>query len=287
MLNPSFVRRGLRGMCWVAACVLVSLVFPAKAQGGAWDDRPGRGELIMTASMLRSWDEYGPNGARVPFGYAGRFRQIEFGDYIEIGMPHRFTLVLNLPAAALEYQDQFHKQQSGGLGDMEVGLRRRLNRTNSAWALSGQLTVTAPLYSASVDPAPGNHQEDVEGRFLAGHGAEWDERHWFWDAEAAYRYRTGAPADQLRGDLTGGVEAVRRCMLLGQFYSIKGLRNGQPLTANSNPNAQSDFDLYKAQGSLVVRVLHKTRVQMGWGHTLAGRNTGRGGGYVLGLWQSF
>jgi hypothetical protein len=166
-------------------------------------------------------------------------------------------------------------------------MRRRLNGLNSPWALSGQFTVTAPLYSATLDPAPGNHQEDLEGRALVGRGATWGERHWYWDAEAAYRYRTGAPADQVRGDFTAGVDVLPRCLLLGQFFSIKGLRNGEALAANANPNAQSDFDLYKAQGSLVLRVGRKTRVQLGWEHTLAGRNTGRGGTYVLGLWQSF
>jgi hypothetical protein len=65
------------------------------------------------------------------------------------------------------------------------------------------------------------------------------------------------------------------------------LRNGQPLTANANPNAQSDFDLYKAQASLVLRVRRNTRIQLGWGHTLAGCNTGNGGGFILGMWQSF
>jgi hypothetical protein len=153
--------------------------------------------------------------------------------------------------------------------------------------VSGQFTVAVPGYGATLDPAPGNHQEDVEGRLLVGRGAESQERHWFWDAEAAYRYRTGAPADQVRGDFTAGLDLLSRVMLLGQFYSIKGLRNGAPLTAKSNPNAQSDFDLYKAQGSFVVGIARKTRVQMGWGHTLAGRNTGRGGVYVIGLWQSF
>jgi hypothetical protein len=269
---------------WVGVCCAA---LGAAAHAGAWGDRPAHGELIMTTSLFRAWDQYGANGKRSPFGNSGRFQQIEFGDYLEVGLTKRLTLVLNLPARNLQYNDRFSNLESGGFGDLEIGMRRRLNGLGSPWAVSGQFTVTAPLYKATVSPAPGNHQEDLEGRFLLGRGGDWGERHWFWNGEAAYRYRTGAPADQLRGDFTAGYEVHRRCLLLGQFYSIKGLRNGQPLTENSNPNAQSDFDLYKAQGSLVVRVLWKTRIQMGWGHTLAGRNTGRGGTYVLGLWQSF
>jgi hypothetical protein len=241
----------------------------------------------MTASMFQAWDQYGSNGKPSPFANAGRFQQIDFGDYIELGVSPRWTLVLNLPVVSVQYDDRFNSAASGGFGDFEIAARRRLNRLSSRWALSGQFTVKVPLYKGSLEPAPGNHQDDFEGRLLLGRGSDWGERHWFWDAEAAYRYRAVAPADQLRGDFTAGVDVARRCMLLGQFYSIKGLRNGQPLTANANPNAQSDFDLYKAQASLVLRVRRNTRIQLGWGHTLAGRNTGKGGGFILGMWQSF
>jgi protein XagA len=278
------VQEEMRRWAWtIAGCVLLCV----RAQAGAWGDDPAHGQLIMTTSLFRAWGQYGAKGQRSPFANAGRFQQFQFGDYLELGMSKRWTLVLNAPFSNLQYSDSFNQQESGGLGDLEIGVRRRFNRLRSPWAVSGQFTATVPGYKATVDPALGNHQEDVEGRLLVGRGTNWGERHWFWDGEAAYRYRTGAPADQVRGDFTAGVDVTKRLLLLGQFYSIKGLRNGAPLTAKSNPNAQSDFDLYKAQGSLVVRVWHKTGVQLGWGHTLAGRNTGRGGVYVLGLWQSF
>ena len=277
-------RSDLWRWAWLGCCCAG---LAATAHAGAWNDRPAHGQLIMTTSLFRSWDQYGTNGRRSPFANAGRFQQIQFGDYLELGLSPRWTLALNLPISNLQYSDTFSKQESGAFGDLEIGIRRRLNGVGSPWAMSGQFTVTVPGYKATLDPAPGNDQEDIEGRLLVGRGANFGERHWFWDGEVAYRYRTGAPADQVRGDFTAGVDVLSRVTLLGQFYSIKGLRNGEPVTPNSNPNAQSDFDLYKAQGSLLVGVRRATRVQMGWGHTLAGRNTGRGGVYILGFWQSF
>jgi hypothetical protein len=231
---------------WVACCCAM---LAATAHAGAWNDRPAHGQLIMTTSLFRAWDQYGANGQRSPFANAGRFQQIQFGEYLELGLSRRWTVALNLPISNLQYSDTFNKQESGALGDVEIGIRRQLNGLSSPWAVSGQFTVTVRGYKAMLDPAPGNHQEDVEGRFLVGRGANWGERHWFWNAEAAYRYRTQEPADQMRGDFTAGVDLLSRVTLLGQVYSIKGLRNGAPLTAKSDPNAQSDFDLYKAQGS--------------------------------------
>lgn len=274
----------LRRWVWTGVfCVLL----PVQTYAGAWNDRPAHGELIMTTSLFRARDAYGINGTRAPFANSGRFQEIEFEDYLELGLSPRQTLVLDMPVAHLQYSDQSSRQNSGSLGDFEIGLRRALNGADSRWAVAAQFAVTAPCYKSDLNPAPGNHQQDLEGRMLVGRGGDWGERHWFWDAEAGYRYRTGAPADQVGADLTGGLEVMRGVMLLGQFNSIVGMRNGEPLSPNSNPNAQSDFDLYKAQGSVVLRVARQTRVQMGWGHTLAGRNTGRGGTYVIGLWHSF
>jgi len=286
----SFRTSECRAGTWLlrAVClVLIGLSSERAARAGAWENPPAHGQLIMTTSMFNAWDEYGANGTRSPFGYNGRFKQIQVGDYIEIGLPKQFTLVANIPISYLRYTDQYNNLQNGKPGDVEIGLRRRLSPKASKWAFSGQFTVTAPLYGPMDSPAPGNHQEDLEGRLLLGRGSAWGERRLFWDGEAAYRGRTGAPADQLRGDLTGGLGLTRRITILGQFFSIKGLRNGEPVAQITNPNAQSDFDLYKAQGSLLIGIVHKARIQAGWGHTLMGRNTGRGGTYIVGLWQSF
>ncbi len=192
-----------------------------------------------------------------------------------------------MPAVFLDYSNVYGAQHSAGLGDVEVGFKRRFNSVESSWAASGQLTVAAPAYSALRDPAPGNHQEDVEARFLLGHGTAWNQHHGFWDAEAAYRYRSGAPADQFRADFTAGIDLTNRIMAMGQSFIIRGLRNGEPLSPNSNPNAQSDFDLYKGQVSLVFNFGHGTRVQVGWNDAFIGRNTGRGQTVILGLWKSF
>ena len=148
----------------------------------------------MTTSLFRAWDQYGAKGQRWPFANAGRFQQIQFGGYLELGMSKRWTLVMNAPFSNLQYSDSLDLQESGGLGDLEIGVRRRFNGLSSSWAVSGQFTATVPGYKATLDPALGNHQEDAEGRLLVGRGTSRGERHWFWDGEAAYRYRTGAPA---------------------------------------------------------------------------------------------
>ena len=262
------------------------LACSAQVRAGAWNQDAGHGQIIFTSSFLQTASGFDAAGVSERFGYNGQFRQLALNPYLEYGLTRRYTLVVNLNAPFLRYSNQYGASSSAGLGDIEVGIRRRLNSSESAWAVSGQITTQFPAYSATRNPAPGNHQEDVEARLLVGRGATWAQHHVFWDAEAAYRYRSGPPADQFRADLTGGVNLTRRFMAMGQVFAIKSLRNGDPFNT-TNPNAQSDFDLYKTQLSLVTTLGRGTRVQLGWNDAFAGRNTGGGHTAILGLWKSF
>jgi len=279
----ALMRAACRGLGFVAGVVLACSAY---VHAGAWTQDAGHGQIIFTSSFLETSNEFDGSGTSRPFGYNGQFRQLAFNPYLEYGLSRRYTLVVNLNAPLLKYSNEYDVTSSAGLGDIEVGIRRRLNSPESAWAVSGQITTLFPAYSAARTPAPGNHQEDVEARLLVGRGTTWAQHHVFWDAEAAYRYRSGAPADQFRADLTSGINLTTRFMAMGQVFAIKGLRNGSPFSA-TNPNAQSDFDLYKAQFSLVTTLGVGTRIQLGWNDAFVGRNTGGGHTAVLGIWKSF
>jgi hypothetical protein len=279
---------GRRLSCLVAALIALAwLVIPIPAYAGAWTQDAGHGQIILTTSFFQTAQNFDSDGTPRTFADRGRFRQFLVESYFEYGLTQRSTLVLHLPAPFLDYSNVYGAQHSAGPGDVEIALRRRLNSSESPWAASAQITVALPAYPADRNPAPGNHQQDVEARFLLGRGANWKQHHLYWDAEAAFRYRAGAPADQFRNDVSVGFDLTRRLGVIGQTFVINGLRNGDPLRANSNPNAQSDFDLYKAQVSLVLKLSHGTRLQAGWNNAFAGRNTGTGQAVVLAVWKSF
>jgi hypothetical protein len=272
--------------CALALLGAAILLSAKPAQANAWDQKPGHGQIILTSTFLntsRSFDAYGDSHA---FPDGGRFRQETLTAYVDFGISRRLDLVANVPAPFLMYANTYGSQKSAWMGDIEMGLKFRLNSGESPWAVSAQITTQFPAYPESRNPAPGNHQEDIEARFLIGRGAKCVGRHVFWDAEAAYRYRTGAPADQFRGDFTAGMDVTARWMLMAQFFTITSMRNGAPFES-TNPSAQSDFDLYKGQGSVVLKITRKLRVQAGWTYAFAGRNTGRDHTVTLGIWQNF
>ncbi len=225
-------------------CVILHLL-GREAFAAAWTNGKGHGQIILTTSWFRTTQGYDRNGNLHRFGYGGSFRKFNINPYIEYGVTNRTTLVLNTTAPFLRYQDQFNAFSSSGLGDMEVGVRQRLTSSSSRTVVAVQGTTSFPTYSENRNPTPGNRQVDVEPRLLVGRGYQYESRSLFWNAETAFRLRTGAPADQVRLDGTIGANVNRRLMLMGQSFGIKGLRNGTRLYVGTNPNAQSDFDLYK------------------------------------------
>ena len=269
------------------AVLIVSLLGPTSLYAGAWTQDAGHGQIILTASFFQTSRNFDDRGGSTRFADNASFRQLMLNPFLEYGMSRRNTLVVNANVPFLRYASSQSKSRSAGLGDVEIGIKRRLNSLESKWALSGQLAVMFPAYPDTRLPAPGNHQEDIEGRMMAGRNATLLKHHAFWTVEGAYRYRNGAPADQARAEAVGGADLSRRLTVMAQFFAIKSLRNGMPLPMISNPNSQSDFDLYKYQPSVAYRLSRNTLVQFGANSAFSGRNTGRGLAPMFALWQRF
>lgn len=269
----------------VLACAFI--LCPPPSQASAWQVSTSHGQIIVTSSYYRTSSEFDQNGRIEYFGSSGEYRQILTSTYMEFKLSHRDSAILSVPGEFLRFSDAYGNESTNALGDIAIGWKRLLSPLESRWALSAQGLVSFPAYSAAANPAPGNHQEDVESRVMFGRGVDILRRHVFLDLESAYRYRSGAPADQVRDDGTIGFYPFKKTMLMGQVFTIKSMRNGAPLAPNSNPNAQSDFDLYQYEPSIVQTIRHGLQVQVGWSTAFSGRNTGRGTTAVLSLWESF
>ncbi len=267
--------------------VTVFLCLPALLHAEAWTQEAGHGQLILTASFFDIGTYFNSASKIQPFDHGGRFRKYELNPYLEYGLTSRTAAVINVRIPYLQYSNDFNAQRSLGFGDIEVGLRRRFNSQESSTVFSGPMTVLFPAYSMDRNPPPGNGQVDVDTRLLLGRGITIARRHAFWEIAAAYRYRSGPPADEFRSDATVGFDLTHRFMVMIQYFGITGLQNGQPFQVGTNPNVQSDFDLYKGQISLVIRMPHNTRFQIGWLDAFAGRNTGHGQESIIAFWKDF
>lgn len=254
-----------------------------------WAQPAGHGQVIFSVDYFQTSRQFDQFGYVSTFNSNGYFRQFQLNPYLEYGITSKTTLVLNTFIPFLAFRNDFGRVTSAGWGDTEIGVRHRLTSLDSPWVFSVQGTVLFPAYSGNRNPPPGNRNIDLETRLLLGHSYQFSriKRTVYWGIEMAYRYRNGPPGDEVRLDTTVGFDLLRRLTFMQQFYGIKGLRNGAAAGTITNPNAQSDFDLYKFQSSLVLRLNKRTRLQAGCLDNFAGRNTGRGLTAVTALWLDF
>lgn len=257
------------------------------AYAAAWTLEQHTGQIILNTTYYRATDTFTQTGGRRSFSNDGEFTKWEINPYVEYGLRNDLTLVLNLFWRSLRFSDRFGSSENSGMVDPEIGLRYRLSPPEAQPVWSVQGVVKLPVTSSPGTPELGNDQTDVEGRLLVGRGFSVGSSSGFWNIEAAYRFRSEAPADEIRLDATLGYDLSPKWLVMGQIFVIRGLRNGSPIEVKGNPTIDPNFDLYKGQVSLVYRVGPKLRVQAGYLRDLAGRNTGAGQGLLVSLWLNF
>ncbi|MEM6539036.1 MAG: hypothetical protein AAF668_15055 [Pseudomonadota bacterium] len=97
--------------------------------------------------------------------------------------------------------------------------------------------------------------------------------------ESAYRFRTGAAADQVRLDATVGINYDQKLLALLEVQNTLSVRNETP--------GGADFDIVKIQPSLVWRFSPSLSVRAGGLFEIAGRNLSLGRGAFIALWTEF
>jgi hypothetical protein len=254
------------------------------ASGGAWTLPQSSGQVILNNLYYHATEEFTRGGHRRSFSNDGEFTKYEFNPYIEYGLLDDLTLVLNLFARRVAFSNDFSGEVNFGLADPEIALRYRLSPPSAQTVVSVQATIKLPVAVPHDVPPLGNEQTDVEGRLLVGRSFSIGPRWGYWDVELAYRFRDEEPADEIKLDATLGMSLSERWLVIGQFFGTRGLRNGTPIRIRNNPTIDINYDLYKAQLSIVYQLTQNVRLQAGYVRDLAGRNTGAGEAALLSVW---
>ena len=283
----SHVRLPRRLSVLVGLIAGLAMAAPGSAYGGAWTFPQGTGQVILNNVYYLASDEFTKSGNRRAFSNDGEFTKYEFNPYFEYGVWDDLTLVLNLFARRVAFSNDFTDDVNLGVADPEIALRYRLTppEARTVWAVQG--TIKLPIAAPDGNPPLGNEQTDVEARVLVGRGFSIGDRWAYWNLELAYRFRDEEPADEIKFDATLGVSLSARWLLIGQFFGTVGLRNGTSVRIANNPTIDPNYDLYKAQLSVVYELTKSVRLQLGYVRDLAGRNTGAGDAALLAVWFRF
>lgn len=208
-----------------------------------------------------------------------RYRRIDTDLYLEFGVTSKW-----MTGGKAVYGISFVDNASGsfsrsGLTEGEAFLQRQILRgDHSATALK-----IAGVYDgdaaagARVGASAGGVSVDV--RALHGRDLVLRPFKMFLAAEGGYRRRFEGSADQLRAELLVGLEPTRSLLFMLETQTTRSLRNEEA--------GLDDFDVTKAQATLVWRATRRWAVLGGARQEFAARNIEPGSAFFLGLWTEF
>ncbi|RZJ19455.1 MAG: hypothetical protein EON91_00955 [Brevundimonas sp.] len=260
-----------RGAGIIAAAALTTAAPSALA--GAWTQPRGQAQVIVKAEAMRADDAYDADGQIAAMDGLREDRALSlFGEY---GLTDRLTLQLKADWQSGEdaYVDY------NGRGPVELGLTWQAYRGDRAAAslYAGYAQAGDGRNAGYAEPGVGRHDWEVRasgGLSLPG-GGRWGPDRSFIEVQAARRLRDGLP-DETRADLT-----------VGGHYGPDWLVLGQVFAGAADRQEGVDGARWVSVETSLVRHLGRWSVQAGWRQTVAGRDTPRAQGMVLGLWRRF
>ena len=244
------------------------MAFAPDARAGAWPQEKGHGLAIATVTVSRASDGFDDSGAIVE---TPEFRKEDYELYSEYGLTNRITALLHT-----RYSD-LHPEKPGvnasGLAEAELGMRYGLYAGRRG-VISVQASVFAPgdtvLTSGSLD-----------GELRINLGSNFKLWRWtgFLDTGFAYRGRMNRFRDELRSDVTIGLDLSPRFQLLARSFTV--------LTIGPGRTTAFQGQMSKAELSVLYRVTPRWAVQLGGLTTLTGTGVPRERAAVAALWYRF
>jgi hypothetical protein len=257
------------------ATLALGALSPCAASAGAWLQPEGRGQVIFNPSVMVAGSRFDRTGR--PWR-TDRFVKQDNITLIEYGLRSNLTLLLNLTSRGEAYpiEGAVQRVYTSRLGG---GTRLALWRGDNI-VFSAQISVGSGLErSMPVLDRRFGVRHEADARLLAGFGFTLGQWPAFVEAQLGYRWRSGRFADEARLDLSFGVKPADRLQILLQAFNTVAVEGqGYP---RERPRQ------HKLQLSALFDMTETWSVQAGFFTSVAGRQSLREQGILLGLWRKF
>jgi protein XagA len=262
--------------------MVLSLIFsPDNGLAGAWTFDKGKSYHRCELNVYDADENYATDGDTADMAGNGNFRDINLKYYLEYGITGHTTLITSLYYKYLVKEDDFHKDQTWGIGDIEWGLKHSLWQGYGG-VLSTQGLVKIPAAYDDDDNVPlGDGRYDGEIRLLYGQSL-WKLFPGYGNVEVAYRFREGDARDQIRYVIELGSDFGERWYGRVKLDGTAGLYNDEDiLDDQGNPTATENYDLGKLDMAIGFKINARWGLEAGYTPTLYGENTAAGATWTI------
>jgi hypothetical protein len=253
------------------------LTLPHVAQAGAWPQEQGAGQLINSFSYyevnVNRYDGLGKPSGR------GDYRQFELSPYFEYGLTDRWTIGAQPRVQEVTQSGLPYTGRSFGLVQFNLFARYTLYHDDyNALSVQGQFGI--PGTATAREPALAQPNAEYEARALYGHGFVLPNG-WtgFVDSEAGYRLETNGNADQVRADVTFGVQPVPNWKFFAQSFNTFSVSGALP--------GEINYNLYRVEVSALRVLTPRTAIQFGVWDDVGGHHISLGDAGIVALWYEF
>jgi hypothetical protein len=261
-------KRPVSPAAWLAALFSLFFLCPRDAEAGAWTQQKGHGLSITTVTISRASDGFDAGGAVID---TPDFRKEDYELYEEYGLTQHLTALLHLRYTDLHPEPP--SEHAAGLGETELGMRLGL--------YSGKRDVVSVQASVFMPGGTVLTSGSLDGELRLNLGSDF--RLWRWtgflDTGFAYRGRMNHFRDELRADLTAGLNLTPSLQLLMQSFTV--------LTIGAGRTTAFQGQMSKAGLSLLYRVTPHWSLQLGGLETLSGTGVPRERAGLAALWYRF
>lgn len=286
---------------------------PGIALASAWTQPQGDTLVIAKALHNDGTGWFDDTHRRGDFANNGRSRQDQFNVYVEHGLTDRLSAIGNFYFTEVGFnKDELidgapgrARRSTSGFADQEIGLRYALpSAADNIWHSSVQVLASIPAYGRgktyypdhpSRNPALGLGDYGMELRYSRGRGYTLGDHNGYVDLGGAVRLRGSAASDEVRLDVSTGLNLTPSWLLLGEVNVIQGLGNGHQdaFISGQTPTdagfvaTGTNYDLTKLQLSTLYTAPGGSQWQVGYQQPVMGRNTGAAGGPFVAAWWRF
>ncbi len=259
---------------------LILILQSSFLEASAWVRKKGHGFIATGVTTYQTATYWNNQGVRTPAN--NFFQKQEFEVYIEHGLSDKTTITAKGWGAHIK---ETTVQHQSGFEDSELALIHEV--------FKGEKSVVS-LRLLGIIPS-GNHSKpdlryaEFGGELDIQYGRNFkiNSKNSFLDYSIGYRVYKSYPSDQIRSQITIGVELIDRFQILASSYLEYGVYNGWQTTGGNAILTNPNYRLIKCELLARFAFTKKVSVYGGYYKDVWGRNVGTNGGVRAGLWIEY